>query len=348
MSAVPDRWPRLASLLARMPATVTGGLLPQCLLDDLTTITTGALSRGEYELRVLAVSAVSTATGTTAEALRTTLAGTPMEPPLALTVAPVCDPYDGTPAGSTAAMTLRTALTGAHAALVVVDYGDIYGHTSGHTSADTSGHRSGYVSGNTAPDGAPERLHQAAAWFSVALEHTGPDRTTLVVDGLGRARSEPVVAAAWARQRARATLRLPLSWPDEAIVPVDSALAVEAARRDGRWADEDRRASGMPGLLDRITGPLAADPAAVYTSTAVERFHAACARVSRRCTEILALDVSTAPARPGVRAGGAAQRRARLAAMAAAPLAAEVARTDITGRRPPGRAGAAARTAPCP
>ncbi|MEU9890366.1 hypothetical protein [Sphaerisporangium sp. NPDC051011] len=56
---VPERWPRVASLLARMPVTVTGGLLPQRLLDDLTAITTGAPARGEYELRVLAVPALS-------------------------------------------------------------------------------------------------------------------------------------------------------------------------------------------------------------------------------------------------------------------------------------------------
>ncbi|MEU9890365.1 hypothetical protein [Sphaerisporangium sp. NPDC051011] len=168
-------------------------------------------------------------------------------------------------------MTLRAALAGAHSALLIVDYRDLYG--------------------NVAPDGARERLAQVATWFSVALEHTGPERTTLVVDGLGRARSDSVVAAAWARQRVRAKLRLPPSWPDEAIVPIDSVLAAEAVRRDGRWADEDWRASGMPALLDRVTAPLAADPVALYTSAAVTRFHAACTWMSRRCAEILALAV---------------------------------------------------------
>ncbi|MEV6982662.1 hypothetical protein AB0M95_15560 [Sphaerisporangium sp. NPDC051017] len=309
---LPERWTRIASLLARMSPAVTGGLLPRRLLDDLTAIATGAVSRGEYEPRVLAVTALP-GSRTVGGALHVMLARTPTRPLSRLMVSPSCDPYDTAQDGTVAAAELRAALAGAHATLLVVDYGDI------------------------ARDDTSVRLHQVATWLSVALDHTGTERTTLVVDGRGHERSTPVVAAAWARQRARAKLHLPASWPDEAIVPIDSALAVEAVRSDTRWADEDWRASGMPILLDRVTAPLAADPAALYTSTAVTRFHAACTWMSRRCTEILALavPVKSEPEHAAVRLTGSAQRRARLAAMAAGPLAADVAQTDIAGWRLP-------------
>lgn len=224
--------------------------------------------------------------------------------PVTVTVLPVVAPHGPDVTEYSAAALIRAELAGAHAVLGVVGYEDVLAGPG--TAASSRPH-----------------LDHVGEWLTLANERVGPGRVTLAVDGVGRARSDPAVVRDWVRQRARVRLRLPAAWPVRAIIPVDADLALDvagggAARRAEEWA-----ASGLPELLDRIVGPLAADPARVLAMRTTRELQEACAGISRRCAGILALSIDRG-GRPPPRAAGAAQRRARLAATAGGPLAARV------------------------
>ena len=88
--------------------------------------------------------------------------------------------------------------------------------------------------------------------------------------------------------------------------------------RDPARARHYWEASGLSGLSGRIVTPLIADSACIFVVHAAHEFYAACALIHRRSEGILAMD-SAGQCSPV----SAAQRRARLAAVAADLLARE-------------------------
>jgi len=341
------RWHRAGSLLARLPASVTGGLLPQRLLDDLASAARGDAAHGTCLLRIVVLWAAAARDGQFIEALfaarlpgfepgrpaggQLPLRITPQEgpprlvhdqsghswpaleirpgqraawryaAPVTVIVLPVVSPYGQAGPGFSMAAAIRGELAGAHAVLGVVGFEDI---TGSGTSAGPAGWRLAH-------------LDHLAEWLSFALDCAGTERVTIAVDGVGGARADPGVVRDLVRQRARVRLCLPSSWPTDAIISADSGLALAGGYR----ADENWAASGLPELLHRISDPLAADPMLIFMSTAAREFRDACVKISHRSAEILAAGTTAGDQRHPC-PGNAAHRRARLAAIAAGPIAA--------------------------
>ncbi len=378
------RWHRTGRLLARLPDTVTGGLLTPRLLADIMAIARGDVGRGEYALRVLVLWAYGSGRSRLIEALfaadlpgladngvpaawhlplyLTSRAGPPRlrrpdhvgheavaevlrhraaanaaelarhrsEPdraprpfaileapagvlaaqlsqaPVAFVLLPVVSPYGRTTAGYSMAATIRDAVAGAHAIVGVAGYDDIVG------------------------DRPPAQLGELRDWLTLARGALPADRVTLVVDGTGPPRGDLAVAQSVARLRTRRMLGRP-PWQDGAVLVTDSALALLAARSapGGSRAAANWAASGLPALLDRIVGPLKADPAAMFIASAEAEFLAVCEEIYGKSGDVLAAN----PTADGRERLPAAQRRARLAALAARPLADRL----LADRRP--RAG---------
>jgi hypothetical protein len=225
--------------------------------------------------------------------------------PLALRVLPCADPYGQSASGRLAAEAIRAELAAAHAVLGIVGYEDVA------------------VPGSPRP-----HLTDLGVWLRLAGAQVGPARVTLAVDGVGRSRSGRANTGDWVRQRARTELQLSASLPPESIIPVNADLAIEAASGGNPphppWAARYWEASGLPLLLDRAVHPLTVDPATEFALAAIREFSMACAAVSERCRQILTLDPANG-GELGVSVTSALQRRARLAATAARPLAARAA-----------------------
>ncbi len=77
-------------------------------------------------------------------------------------------------------------------------------------------------------------------------------------------------------------------------------------------------------LLGRLTAPLRAEPETVYAIATARQLLRACSLIGRRCETVLAAPVSGSGGSASGPADGV-QRRARLCARAALPLAGEVA-----------------------
>ncbi|MFD0748380.1 hypothetical protein ACFQ1L_46370 [Phytohabitans flavus] len=221
-----------------------------------------------------------------------------------LTGFPVPAPGPPDPQGYPDESLVRSALLDAHAVVVAVDYTDLV--------ADAT----------TAGDYAA-----VAAWLPLAVDVVGPDRVAVCIDGWHQRRTAPENRRDWGRQRARRLLGMPAVLPVDAIVEVDTGLAL------ARHADER-----LGALRERLLGPFRTDPRGAFAAATLRRLHRTARAIGRRCDDLLGVlpdGAAVAPVAPDSVTGPAyaAQRRAWLVGRGVGPLAARVAAATAPSTR---------------